>query len=270
MGLLSMLRCCGLIDADQSQDVVIELDSGSNLDNLGFSTGKINQMITQKDAYDITFAAESERRAAMPVTPRQRELLEQVSLPQLSTIPASLIGVEEDASDDVKRTALLEMFKNFVLDLHSGMYLTHLTSSREYQDIHCQVLDDLITLNLNQSNGRIIEFPLIGVTKVYRIVRKDEHWYQMMTSSPLPTDHIIVVEFSRRKLAFVFKELQESQRFLTCMELLIRFAQQKHLRSDVPKVSTPRQVRSGTGSADSPPPPPVAQQAAVPAAQTNV
>ena len=39
-----------------------------------------------------------------------------------------------------------------------------------------EVLDDLITLNLNQSNGRIIEFPLTGVTKVYRIVRKDEHW----------------------------------------------------------------------------------------------
>ena len=38
------------------------------------------------------------------------------------------------------------------------------------------MLDDLITLTLNQSNGRIIEFPLTGVTKVYRIVRKDEHW----------------------------------------------------------------------------------------------
>ena len=30
-------------------------------------------------------------------------------------------------------------------------------------------------------------------------------------------------------------------RFLTCMELLIRFAQQKHLRSDVPKVAAAMQ-----------------------------
>ena len=34
----------------------------------------------------------------------------------------------------------------------------------------------------------------------------------MVTSAPLPSDHTIVVEFSRRKLAFVFKDVQSSQR----------------------------------------------------------
>merc|ERR1712050_225837 len=69
-------------------------------------------------------------------------------------------------------------------------------------------------------------------------------WYTAGT--PLPsassnTEQIVVVEFMRRKLAFVFKELQVSQRFLMCMELLIRRAQQKQakkaLRSLTPAIT---------------------------------
>merc|ERR1712093_714141 len=89
---------------------------------------------------------------------------------------------------------------------------------------------------LDQSNGRIIEFPLTGVSKVYRIVKNDDKWYSAgsLTGAsavpPLPlsnAEHIVVVEFMRRKLAFVFKEMAHSQRFLMCMELLIRRAQQQ-------------------------------------------
>mmetsp|Transcript_54435 Transcript_54435/g.124861 ORF Transcript_54435/g.124861 Transcript_54435/m.124861 type:complete len:146 (-) Transcript_54435:122-559(-) len=111
------------------------------------------------------------------------------------------------------------------------MYLTQLTSTREYADIHCQLMDDLQTLKLDQSNGRIIEFPLTGVSKVYRIVKNDQKWYNAnsVPVPPLPlsnAEFIVVVEFMRRKLAFVFKEMVASQRFLLCMELLIRRAQQ--------------------------------------------
>merc|ERR1719326_2077462 len=109
-----------------------------------------------------------------------------------------------------------------------------LTSNRDYSDIHCQLMDDMVTLKLDQSNGRIIEFPLTGVSKVYRIVKNDDKWYSAGSTVPgLPsasTEHIVVVEFMRRKLAFVFKELQISQRFLMCMELLIRRAQQKQAK----------------------------------------
>ena len=40
--------------------------------------------------------------------------------------------------------------------------------------IYSQPVEDFFTLKLDQSNGHIIEFPLTGVTKVYRITKKDE------------------------------------------------------------------------------------------------
>jgi hypothetical protein len=242
---VSLFECCGggAAGGFHSKQEEVLLDSSAT-ESAPFQ--KRLQLITRKDSFDITFG----ERKPTPVTPRQRELYEQINLPHLSEVP-TVPGCPVDATEEEKRQRLLECFRDFVLDLHSGMYLTHLTSSREYQEIHCQVLDDLITLNLNQSNGRIIEFPLLGVTKVYRIVRKDEHWYQMVSSVPMPQDHLIVVEFSRRKLAFVFKDLPTSQRFLVCIELLIRVAQQKTLhgmptapQGPANPCTTPRQVRN--------------------------
>merc|ERR1719498_2356962 len=135
---------------------------------------------------------------------------------------------------ETRHQCLLELYQEFVLEMHTGTYLTQLTSSRDYSDIHCQLMEDLTTLKLDQSNGRIIEFPLSGVSKVYRIVKNDDKWYSAGTPVPggmsANTEHIVVVEFMRRKLAFVFKELQMSQRFLMGMELLIRRAQQKQAK----------------------------------------
>merc|ERR1719159_184156 len=152
---------------------------------------------------------------------------------------------------------LLHMYQEVSLDLNSGMYLTQLTSTRDYSDIHCQLADDMNTLKLDQSTGRIVEFPLTNVSKVYRIIKSDDKWYT--AGSPPPagasanTEQIVVVEFMRRKLAFVFKELQTSQRFLICMELLIRRAQQKQAKNAprsltpaFPKCQTPRQVHSAS------------------------
>jgi hypothetical protein len=130
--------------------------------------------------------------------------------------------------EEERKRKLLQMFQEFALDMHKGMYMTQLTSNRDYSDIHCQLMDDMQTLQLDQSNGRIIEFPLTGVSKVYRIVKSDDKWYS--AGSQLIGEHIVVVEFMRRKLAFVFKELNASQRFLMGMELLIRRAQQKQAK----------------------------------------
>merc|ERR1739845_256556 len=122
----------------------------------------------------------------------------------------------------------------------------------DYSDIHCQLMEDMLTLKLDQSNGRIIEFPLTGVSKVYRIVKSDDKWYSATTSMPgaasSNTEHIVVVEFMRRKLAFVFKELQSSQRFLMCMELLIRRAQQKQAKKSLRNL-TPSLPPQGTTGA---------------------
>jgi len=215
------------------------------------------------DSFDITFTPRSftnYNSRSMPITPRQRDLRDQLELPLLHTYP---VPPNCNSSDDPEETQqkLLEMYREFALDLHTGMYLTQLTSSRDYSDIHCQLMEDMMTLKLDQSNGRIIEFPLTSVSKAYRIVKIEDKWYsagsQMSGNAAANTEHIVVVEFMRRKLAFCFKELQVSQRFLMCMELLIRRAQQqqqkKALRSLTPtfppqqslnrQCATPRQVQ---------------------------
>merc|ERR1712107_607530 len=100
------------------------------------------------------------------------------------------------------------MGQEFALELHTGMYLSQLTSN-------------------------------------------NDKWYS--AGSPLPgastsnMEHIVVVEFMRRKLAFVFKELHVSQRFLICMELLIRRAQQKQAKVSARSLTPAFQPHAVTG-----------------------
>jgi hypothetical protein len=185
------------------------------------------------DSFDITFApraglgATSAEMISMPITPRMKELRQQLQLPVLQKYP-SLPGVAEDIPEEARQKRLLEMYQEFVLELHAGTYLKQLTSARDCADIHCQLMEDLQTLKLDQCSGRIIEFPLCSVSKVYRIVRDENKWYRNHIDDPYaPVEHIVVVEFMRRKLAFMFSEASKALRFLTCMELLIRHAQQE-------------------------------------------
>lgn len=219
--------------------------------------------IARADSFDITFTprvgtvdsgagveSSSPAPASSPLmTPRQQDLKDRLELPTLHQYPVPPSCQPSD-SEEARWAKLLDTYQQFVLDLHTGMYLTQLTSNKDYSDIHCQLMEDLETLKLDQSNGRIVEFPLTGVSKVYRIVKNDDKWYSAGSLTgpapvpPLPlsnAEHIVVVEFMRRKLAFVFKEMADSQRFLMCMELLIRRAQQqragKPLRAVLPNSS---------------------------------
>merc|ERR1712232_1089571 len=104
-------------------------------------------------------------------------------------------------------------------------------SNQDYSEIHCQILEDLQTLKVDQGSGCIIEFPLAAVSKVYRIVKNCDQWHSAGPNLPQGVldsraEHIVVVEFMRRKLAFVFDEIAAAQSFLMCMELLIRRAQE--------------------------------------------
>jgi hypothetical protein len=146
-----------------------------------------------------------------------------------------------DDPEDLRRQELLRVYQDFVIELHKGLHMTQLTSHQDYSDIHCQILEDLQTLNVDQGNGCIIEFPLSAVSKVYRIVKNDDKWYSAGSLNgptpmpPLPlsnAEHIVVVEFMRRKLAFVFNEIEAAQRFLMCMELLIRRASECRQEQD--------------------------------------
>ena len=61
-----------------------------------------------------------------------------------------------------------------MLSYIKGTFLVQISSSRDYSDVHIQLMDDLMTLKLDQANGRMVEFPLISVSKVYRIARKND------------------------------------------------------------------------------------------------
>jgi len=196
-------------------------------------------VLSKSDSFDITFSPREGSIASIkgkklpgspdapPLTSRQQDLRDQLQLPKLSQYP-SPPGVGLHESPEARHQRLLEMYQEFVLELHRGTYLVQLTSTRDYSDIHCQLMEDLMTLKLDQNSGRIIEFPLSGVSKVYRIIREDDKIAKKGDGeAAVPQEHIIVVEFMRRKLAFVFFETNGALRFLACMELLIRRARQK-------------------------------------------
>lgn len=210
------------------------------------------------DSLDITHTPRviqggSSGSRAQPSTPRQQDLVRRLELPEQKAYPKPPGFDSKCGSDDREQLNELQIiYQEFALELHTGMYLTQLTSSRDYAEIHCQLMEDMTTLKIDQSNGRIIEFPLTHVSKVYRIVKSGGH-RNPVADIEASREQIVVVEFMRRKLAFVFRELGLSQRFLICMELLIRRAQQtqetkkqRRLRPTFPPspaktCSTPRQ-----------------------------
>lgn len=236
-GVSWFLQCCSCRNQDGTGTGELQVQLSSD-----HTDGMQRRFFPSADSFDITFTpratdAESEAEVAKApqLTPRQKCLKDELELPMLHQYPVPP-SCGSDDNDETRLQVLLRTYQEFALDMHKGMYLTQLTSSRDYSDIHCQLMEDLLTLKLDQSNGRIIEFPLTGVSKVYRVVKNDGKWYSAGSLNgpqpvpPLPlsnAEHIVVVEFMKRKLAFVFKDIQASQRFLMCMELLIRRAQQK-------------------------------------------
>lgn len=194
-------------------------------------------LLTRQDSFDLTAALGTdpkglqypEKRKTNLITPRQKSFKDRLRLPQMRRYPVPPHCSPDDA-EDYKRTELLRMYQEFGLDLHKGVHMTQLTANQDYSDIHCQILEDLQTLKVDQGSGCIIEFPLCAVSKVYRIVKNEDKWYSAASpSAALPLSnakHIVVVEFVRRKLAFVLAEIVSAQCFLLCMELLIRRARE--------------------------------------------
>lgn len=197
-------------------------------------------LLTQRDSFDMTMSPRTACKGEQlpsrfrTFTPRQQSLHEQIWLPNLRRYPVPPTCSPDDP-EDVQRQELLRVYQDFVMDLHKGIHMTQLTSKQDYSDIHCQIREDLQTLQVDQGSGCIIEFPLRAVSKVYRIVKNDDRWYSagsLTGPSPIPplplsnAEHIVVIEFMRRKLPFVFTDMKAAQRFLMCIELLIRRAQE--------------------------------------------
>lgn len=159
-----------------------------------------------------------------PMTPRQQVISDSLEICPIRTIP-SLSLLEEYETDDLKCKQMLELYQQFTLELHAGIYLKQLTSTFDYWHVHCQLMEDLSTLKIDQDNGRIVEFPLTAVSEVKSMIKR--HKTVSCTDDANKVDHIIVVEFLCRKLAFVFSSSYEAQVFMTCLEFLIRRAKQE-------------------------------------------
>lgn len=245
---MQFLQCCNNQAESASELRVVHLSSD-------VMERQPMHLLTSTDSFDITVAMQKglvTSDVTSPrlhiVTPRQQGLRDRAWLPKLRRYPVPPTCSDNDP-EDVRRSELLRMYQEFVLELHKGVHMTQLTSNQDYSDIHCQILDDLQTLKIDQGSGCIIEFPLGAVSKVYRIVKNDDKWFSAGTLTgpapmpPLPlssAEHIVVVEFMRRKLAFVFNDIKVAQRFLMCIELLIRRAQEAKNESEARRAADDR------------------------------
>mmetsp|Transcript_98735 Transcript_98735/g.288007 ORF Transcript_98735/g.288007 Transcript_98735/m.288007 type:complete len:306 (-) Transcript_98735:324-1241(-) len=225
-----LFQCCNSV-SDGGEVKVVQL-SCDDVD--GGHIAQPVHLLTQSDALEITPRKGGLRTLSSPITPRERDFQDRIRLPHMRRYPVPP-GCSSDDPDERIKQELLRTYQEFVLELHKGMYMTQLTSSQDYSDIHCQILEDLQTLKVDQGSGCIIEFPLSAVSKVYRIVKNDDNWHSAGSLTgpvpipPLPlsnAEHIVVIEFMRRKLAFVFNDIAAAQRFLMCIELLIRRVQE--------------------------------------------
>lgn len=174
-------------------------------------------------------------------TPHQKTIQERVCLPHLRRYPVPPHCAEDDP-EDVQRQELLLTFQQFVMDLHRGLHAVQLAADQSHSSVHCQILDDLQTLKVDQGSGCIIEFPLGSVSKLYRILRNDERWEDSgeLSSRSVSEEHVVVMEFMGRKLPFLFHDIDSARRFLMCMELTIRRAQELRRESDVSSVGRER------------------------------
>lgn len=235
------LQCCNS-DGEANELNVVQLSS----DVLECHLAQPQHLLTQQDAFDsmlpprASFKSDASALKQTYFTPRQRSLRDRIWLPTLRRYPIPPTCSSDDPAE-VQRDELLRAYQDFVMDLHRGIYLTQLTSSGDYSEIHCQVLEDLQTLKVDQGSGSIVEFPLGAVSKVYRIVKNDDKWYSagsLTGPAPMPplplsnAEHIVVIEFMRRKLAFAFTEIKAAQRFVMFIELLIRRAQEGRGEAD--------------------------------------
>lgn len=168
-----------------------------------------------------------DQQTRMTWTSRQTSVRDGLALPSLHA--CSEFDELDDESEEDSFTRLTEMYKEFTLDLYAGTFVTQLISTGDYGETHCQLMEDLMTLKLDQRNGCIVEFPLTCVTKMYRAIRCDRKLFKPGPSVPekLPSNarHIVIMCFHQRhQLVFVFTGLEETKRFITCMELLVRTA----------------------------------------------
>mmetsp|Transcript_33411 Transcript_33411/g.92299 ORF Transcript_33411/g.92299 Transcript_33411/m.92299 type:complete len:268 (-) Transcript_33411:85-888(-) len=226
----NLFKCCrgdALDNHAQQSELLVDL-STDVLDH-----PQMRHHIQHPCSHDIGFAprATSALRpvngAEMPTTLSAQHFRDTIELPVLQKYPLPP-NCSPDEPYENRVEILRTFFQEFAVELFTGVTLTQLTAGNLHCQSHCQLLSDGETLKLDQSNGHIVEFPLAGVCKVYRVAKSNDRFFsgEITPAGGRRIEHIIVLDYMRRKLAFVFDEVQIAQRFFICMELLVRRAQQ--------------------------------------------
>lgn len=232
------LSCCHCGESSPTELKVVQLTSDALECHMGLAPV---QLLNHTDAFDLGQTPRSYASFAKPSkgksghkSPRRQLFRESIRLPSMGRYPLPLSCNPEDPEED-RRAELLRVYQDFVMELHDGVHMIQLTPQQHYADVHCQVSEDLQTLKVDQGSGCIIEFPLTAVSKVYRVVKNDDKWYgagSLMGPTPMPplplsnAEHIVVMEFMRRKLALIFPDMGAAQNFLMCIDLMVRRSQE--------------------------------------------
>lgn len=246
--------CCSRIQGGVAEPKVVTLSSDLSDD------GRVPPMHFQHmlDPFDVTINLDkagclAQHRflsaAAIPtrdLSAAQREIKARLLLPKMLRFPLANEGllpavVGHDVDEQDKSKILEQVWQAFALDLHAGVCMTQINQFDDYSDIHLQLQDDLCTLTVDQGCGEMVEFPLTAVTRIYRIVRNegaqriDERDSTMVADG---AEHIVVLEFMRRKLVLVLDTVRDAKSFIMSMELLVRFAQEAAASNKAKKKSS--------------------------------
>eukprot|EP00811_Abedinium_folium_P000895 NODE_10821_length_1326_cov_7.391159.p1 GENE.NODE_10821_length_1326_cov_7.391159~~NODE_10821_length_1326_cov_7.391159.p1 ORF type:complete len:323 (+),score=55.07 NODE_10821_length_1326_cov_7.391159:69-1037(+) len=247
-----MFRCCAVPDAPRlGEEANIASIIAAPL-NLSFKS------VGMKAGYATDWSPPT------VLTKKQLELRSRLKLPTPEMCCGEPLLAGE--TTEGRHRWLLDMYQDFAFELYEGMFLKQLRTDICSDRVHCQLVDDLETLKLDFEDGCIIEFPLSAVSQVRHLLRHESKWYSMPAGmchsynqvirqdesdqrrricgeepcskgdeagpEPAPTfpptaEHIIVMQFQMKQLAFSFATVPYAQRFMTCIELMISMSRHR-------------------------------------------
>jgi len=212
----------------------------------------LDRAMTPRTLHDVEESFDS-------LTPRQKRFHNKVKLPDRlldeCNIPESAVLPKEGTREE-KLDELNKIYKKFVLSLNRGIVLKQVITTRSYADIHCQLMDDMINLTINQGSGVLVLISLDSVSGLDFYVQRPSIYAEAATvtrntssTNPLvpslrlnSADYLVIMKFAvdgykERKIVFVFHNERKGTTFKLCMELLVeqtkRFSNKKYSRRNL-------------------------------------